>query len=1043
MKKLSLYILSIILTTSLFSFPQDFQTAKKVAENFLESRSREKQFSAHFVLEENNRVLCYIFNYEPETFIAVTADNDIFPIIAYSLQNKFFQKESIIAEFLIHDISSKLDFYRNNPESAAINHLKWEQYLEGNITARDFQQWPAAGTTETGGWVETNWDQYAPYNNFCPLDDLDERCKVGCVANAMCQIINFHEYIGTPFFDDDDDYDAGDGIDIDDDHDTRDFPSFPELNDYLDTLATRYENGDSLTDNDIAALNFAGAVTCEMQFSSTGSGSSTGFVDNALTEKFDYLYAQYFYEETSDFYEKLKQNMIHRKPAQLSIWRSYRGGHSIVCDGYNTDDYYHLNMGWATTDSTFWFYLPDSLPNNYESIVGAVLDITPQSLEFRSVTSGNWYDPDVWEVYENGSWIPATSLPTSFSQTITIRDGDEVTVSQNVRADEIIVNSGGQLNIAENMILYLNNGAGTDLEVYGIIKKSGSITRSSGATISIKDGGIYRHNTDLSVSTATWESDSTCEIIGVGEGTSYLTLENVDQEFYHFAWNCPSQARNVGFLGNLTHLNGDFQIIDSNQKDVRLVHDYNTEIIVEGNIEISGGVLELTNGDGDCDLFCYGDFNLSDGIVRLKSGSSGSVWACGVLICHGNYIQTGGEISQDGTGNGEGRLRFEGAEGSYFSHSGGTFDPENIAVRSTEDSRYLTLQTDINIGSNLFTVFGTLDCENYSIIGSGEFDLRSSGVFKTSNQNGINGSVQVSGTKTFNADADYEFSGNYAQITGTYLPTEITDGLFIENSTGVTLSQNTTISSGNSGLNLIDGKLFTTDSTLFTFAPDGDWTATSDSSFISGPVKKISNSTDSFKFPTGKDSIFAPLEIIPESSSEATFQAEYFSETFGDLTTCNDSLTNISSVEYWNLDRISGNADAKVRLYWNEYSFEEIPDSLVVCRWNDSCWENAGQYEIDFENWWITSETVSEFCPFTFGEILLEIPRPENVQISVSDSVVTIQWNEVPEATSYKIYSSENPYSEVWDLEQSGITDTIWSESISGLKKFYYVTGNN
>ena len=37
-------------------------------------------------------------------------------------------------------------------------------------------------------------------------------------------------------------------------------------------------------------------------------------------------------------------------------------------------------------------------------------------------------------------------------------------------------------------------------------------------------------------------------------------------------------------------------------------------------------------------------------------------------------------------------------------------------------------------------------------------------------------------------------------------------------------------------------------------------------------------------------------------------------------------------------------ATSNFSIYWNEHSFEEIPDSLIVAKWNDSCWENAGQY---------------------------------------------------------------------------------------------------
>ena len=61
--------------------------------------------------------------------------------------------------------------------------------------------WPIEGTTSTGGWLETIWHQDAPYNRFCPLNTcLNERCRVGCVATAIAQIINFHKSLGNLFF---------------------------------------------------------------------------------------------------------------------------------------------------------------------------------------------------------------------------------------------------------------------------------------------------------------------------------------------------------------------------------------------------------------------------------------------------------------------------------------------------------------------------------------------------------------------------------------------------------------------------------------------------------------------------------------------------------------------------------------------------------------------------------------------------------------------------------------------------------------------------
>lgn len=65
----------------------------------------------------------------------------------------------------------------------------------------------------------------------------------------------------------------------------------------------------------------------------------------------------------------------------------------------------------------------------------------------------------------------------------------------------------------------------------------------------------------------------------------------------------------------------------------------------------------------------------------------------------------------------------------------------------------------------------------------------------------------------------------------------------------------------------------------------------------------------------------------------------------------------------------------------------------------------------------------------------------ENISIEMNGASVSINWDAVPLATSYSIYSSTNPNEQTqnWTLEESGITDTTWAETAIGEKKFYYV----
>jgi hypothetical protein len=71
---------------------------------------------------------------------------------------------------------------------------------------------------------------------------------------------------------------------------------------------------------------------------------------------------------------------------------------------------------------------------------------------------------------------------------------------------------------------------------------------------------------------------------------------------------------------------------------------------------------------------------------------------------------------------------------------------------------------------------------------------------------------------------------------------------------------------------------------------------------------------------------------------------------------------------------------------------------------------------------------------------------PENVQISISEGVATITWNEVSEATSYKIYSSEDLYADFssWTLEVDNIIGLFWTdENATEMIKFYVVVAVN
>ncbi|MBK9382576.1 MAG: hypothetical protein IPN39_14780 [Chitinophagaceae bacterium] len=67
---------------------------------------------------------------------------------------------------------------------------------------------------------------------------------------------------------------------------------------------------------------------------------------------------------------------------------------------------------------------------------------------FRSRATGNWNATATWESSATGTagtWITATLTPGFNARTISIRNGNSVTVSASVYMDEVIIDNGGIL----------------------------------------------------------------------------------------------------------------------------------------------------------------------------------------------------------------------------------------------------------------------------------------------------------------------------------------------------------------------------------------------------------------------------------------------------------------------------------------------------------------------------------------------------------------------------------------------------------------------
>ncbi|MCD4818006.1 MAG: hypothetical protein K8S23_04900 [Candidatus Cloacimonetes bacterium] len=68
---------------------------------------------------------------------------------------------------------------------------------------------------------------------------------------------------------------------------------------------------------------------------------------------------------------------------------------------------------------------------------------------------------------------------------------------------------------------------------------------------------------------------------------------------------------------------------------------------------------------------------------------------------------------------------------------------------------------------------------------------------------------------------------------------------------------------------------------------------------------------------------------------------------------------------------------------------------------------------------------------------------PENVEISTTGTNVDISWDSVSGATSYKVFSSDEPNGDFAEDTTGSFVENSWSTTIQNMRRFYYVTALN
>jgi len=378
----------------------------------------------------------------------------------------------------------------------------------------------------------------------------------------------------------------------------------------------------------------------------------------------------------------------------------------------------------------------------------------------------------------------------TFSHVVTLGNGSNIgnlTVNGTVQANvqNVIANTSGVFTINSGGKYVLNHSTASN----GTTTFNGTETFNSGSTFEYQNlsaGGfvssVTYHHLILNAS-ITQSFPATITINGDLTVTQGTITVSKDQTVNNLTVNGGNLILNNGSTSRTFTINGNAVISGGSLKITGPLSTANNICTISGNLTISGGTLTTTDVETTSTLNLYGNITMSSGAFNKTSGAGTS------------YIKL---------------LKASGTQIISLSSSLSYAHVWTVGDGATTTN---TLQLLSNIGIGGVSSFNvksgaTLDCQTYLITGtSATFNAESGSNVKTAHAEGLSttattGSIQVTGSKTYNSAASYTYNGSSAQVIGNGLTGA--NNLTIDNTSGVTLSASLSVSGA---LNLTNGRL--------------------------------------------------------------------------------------------------------------------------------------------------------------------------------------------------------------------------------------------
>jgi hypothetical protein len=357
--------------------------ARSVAKNFYYERINQyeeliyEQTETGEVLPvgSDGAVLYYAVNMNSKGFVLVSGIRSVVPVLGYSFESQYDESEKPC------NFRSWMGHYQTQIKYCIDQHISggpeidqaWEHLLTNDPKS------PAVlkGERDVEPMLVSTWNQDYPYNISCPADPGGPHghCLAGCVTTAMGQLLYYYRWplTGTGSY-------------------SYIHPDYGEISADFSTATYDWEQMTNATDvpnQAIGELLFHLGVSVDMDYGPTSSGMWNHKAAYSLKTYFKYSpETQYvFRDSTSMDWDSLVMAHLDRAmPCYYAGWAdyTYTSGHAFVVDGYQGEDYFHMNWGWGGSYDGY-FYLDNLTPggSNFNYAQELIINSFPDTVNWQ------------------------------------------------------------------------------------------------------------------------------------------------------------------------------------------------------------------------------------------------------------------------------------------------------------------------------------------------------------------------------------------------------------------------------------------------------------------------------------------------------------------------------------------------------------------------------------------------------------------------------------------------------------------------------------